>query len=232
MSVYCCSDLHGMYSLWEQIKNFLQPNDKLYILGDCADRGPHGWKIIEEALTDPRVTYIRGNHDQFLLDAWKSEWCDTYLWFCNGGFDTYNSIIQEDFNKMTLYMAQLNKTPYYICYDNKNGQHIHLSHAGFTLLANDEIPNDEDLLWDRDHVIDRCDWWPEENPNDYVVHGHTYCASRSVFGNIGIKLNDTKTIGRYCYGHKICIDGRSFLTKQIALLDLDTFEEIIFKTSK
>jgi calcineurin-like phosphoesterase family protein len=221
-----------MYSLWEQIKNFLQPNDKLYILGDCADRRPHGWTIIKEALAEPRVTYIRGNHDQFLLDAWKSEWRDTYLWFCNGGFDTYNSIIQEDFDKITSYMAQLNKTPYYICYDNKSGQHIHLSHAGFTLLANDEIPNNEDLLWDRDHIIDYCDWWPEENPNDYVVHGHTYCASHSTFCNVKTKLNDTKTIGRYCYGHKVCIDGRSFLTKQIALLDLDTFEEVIFKTSE
>lgn len=228
--VFAVADLHGVYGLWVQIRNYLQRDDTLFILGDCADREEHGWQIIKEALTDPRVFYIRGNHDQFLLDAWRSEWRDTYLWFCNGGYETYDSVLQDE--NYEKYLIQLAKTKLYHCYENKNGQRIHLSHAGFTLMENDEIPNSEDLLWDRYHIEDKCKWWPKTNPNDYVVHGHTFCASHSCFGLISTKLNRTKTVGRYCNGHKICIDGRSFLTNKIAMLDLDTLEETVFDLSE
>ena len=40
--------------------------------------------------------------------------------------------------------------------------------------------------------------------------------------------NITKTVLRYAHGHKICIDGRCFITNQIAILDLDTLDEKVF----
>ena len=223
---FAVADLHGMYGLWRQIIENLDETDTLYVLGDAADRGLDGWKIICEALKDPRVIYIRGNHDQMLLDCWRSEWCDNYLWFCNGGYETYNGIFTSE--NYELYLIQLAKTKLYHCYENKNGQKIHLSHAGFTLMENNEIPYNADLLWDREHIDMNCVWWPKENPNDYVVHGHTYCASKSRFSWVDIDLNESHTVGRYCYGHKICIDGRSFLTNKIAMLDLDSLEETVF----
>lgn len=227
---FAVADLHGMYNLWRQIIESLDKTDTLYVLGDAADRGPDGWKIIKEALADPRVVYIRGNHDQMLLDSWRTEWCDNYLWFSNGGYETWNALMMDE--KYEIYLIQLAKTKLYHCYENKNSQKIHLSHAGFTLMENDEIPNSEDLLWDRRHIDDRCDWWTIDNLNDYVIHGHTYCASKSCFGMIDTKLNNSHTVGRYCYGHKICIDGRSFLTNKIAILDLDTLKETVFDLSK
>ena len=230
MSVYACADLHGMYNLWKQIKEHLKIDDKLYILGDCGDRGPDGWKIIKEALADPRVVYIRGNHDQMLLDCWKSEWHDNYLWFYNGGYETFDSILQDENSEK--YLIQLARTKLYHCYENKNGQKIHLSHAGFTLHENNETPNKEDLLWDRNHIYDRCDWWPKENPNDYVVHGHTGCVSSTFkrrYAPEGDMIwNKSMTMLKYAHGHKICIDGRCFTRNQIALLDLDSLEETVF----
>jgi predicted phosphodiesterase len=228
--VYAISDIHGMYNLWRQVIDSLDETDTLYVLGDCGDRGPDGWKIIKEALTDPRVVYIRGNHDEMLLDCWKSEWHDNYLWFMNGGYETFDAVIADE--KSEIYLMQLARTKLYHCYENKEGKKIHLSHAGFSLLENDEIPNSEDLLWDRDHIDDRCDWWPEENPNDYVVHGHTGCVSsvfkqRSYFTKDTI-INKNRTVCRYAHGHKICIDGRTFLSQTIARLDLDTLEEKVF----
>ena len=80
--VYAISDIHGMYNLWRQVIDSLDETDTLYVLGDCGDRGPDGWKIIKEALSDPRIVYIRGNHDQMLLDSWKDEW---------SGYDYYSS---------------------------------------------------------------------------------------------------------------------------------------------
>ena len=227
---FAVADLHGIYPLWRQIIESLDETDTLYVLGDCGDRGPNGWKIIKEALADPRVIYIRGNHDQMLLDSWRSEWRDNYLWFSNGGYETWDALMMDE--KYEIYLTQLAKTKLYHCYENKNGKKIHLSHAGFTLMENNEIPSVEDLLWDREHIDMNCAWWPKENPNDYIVHGHTYCASRTCFGLVDTKLNDSHTVGRYCYGHKICIDGRSFLTNKIAILDLDTLQDLTIEISK
>lgn len=223
---YAVADLHGQYNLWRQVIESLDETDILYMLGDAADRGPDGWKIIKEALADPRVVYIRGNHDQMLLDSWKTEWRDNYLWFSNGGYETWNALMMDA--NYEIYLKELARTKLYHCYENKDGKKIHLSHAGFTLMENDEIPNSEDLLWDREHIEDKCNWWPKTNPNDYVVHGHTFCASHSCFSLISTKLNRTKTVGRYCNSHKICIDGRCFSRNQIAMLDLDSLEERVF----
>lgn len=36
MSVYAISDLHGMLYLYQEVKKFLKPEDKVYCLGDCG----------------------------------------------------------------------------------------------------------------------------------------------------------------------------------------------------
>ena len=223
---YAVADLHGQYNLWRQVIEYLDDSDTLYILGDCGDRGPDGWKIIKEALKDPRVIYIRGNHDQFLIDSWQADWRLDGLWYYNGGYETFEAASADQW--ADEYVGMLSRTQYYAKYENTNGQTIHLSHAGFTLMQDDATPLKDDLLWDRYHIGDQCSWWPIENPNDYVVHGHTFCASRSAFAFIDTKLNKSKTVGRYCHGHKICIDGRCFLNHRIALLDLDTLTETVF----
>ena len=64
--VYAVSDLHGMYGLWEKIKNYIDETDTIYFLGDAADRGPHGIKIMKELFTDKRVKYILGNHEDIM----------------------------------------------------------------------------------------------------------------------------------------------------------------------
>ena len=227
---YAIADVHGIYTLWRQVIESLDETDKLYFLGDAADRGPDGWKIIKEALADPRVVYIRGNHDEMLLEAWRSDWRDIYLWHINGGYETYNDVLMDA--NYEIYLIQLAKSKLYHCYENKEGQRIHLSHAGLTLMYSDEIPDKEELLWGRDHISDHCDWWPKENPNDYVVHGHTpIISSRWKLINIeeGEYSKTSPTIIRYTHGHKICIDLGSVWTHKTVLLDLDTLLPIYFK---
>lgn len=222
---YAVADIHGQYNLWRQIIEYLDDTDTLYILGDCGDRGPDGWKIIKEALKDPRVIYIRGNHDQFLIDSWQDDWRLDGLWYYNGGYDTFEAASADQW--ADEYAGMLSRTRHLVEYHNTNGQTIFLSHAGFTPYPGAE-PSEHDLIWSRDHFF--AQWPKEEEMKDwYVVHGHTFCASRSTFAFVNTKLNDTKTVGRYCDGHKICIDGRAFLNHRIALLDLDTLTEIVFE---
>ena len=60
MSTYAVSDIHGCWNQWNQIKNFLKPEDKLFVLGDCIDRGDSGLAILQEALNDPRCVVLCG----------------------------------------------------------------------------------------------------------------------------------------------------------------------------
>ena len=69
MANYCFTDLHGMYNLWQQIRDYASPTDKLYFLGDAMDRGPHGIKILKELLADPRVVFIKGNHEDIFVSS-------------------------------------------------------------------------------------------------------------------------------------------------------------------
>ena len=236
MSVYACSDIHGNIALLNKILEFLKTDDTVYFLGDAADRGKDGWEIIKNIYNDSRFIYLKGNHEDMLVKAMREfieeegqSHSALNLLKYNGGKHTYNAWREDGTSRSWIHRLEF--LPTVADYVNKNKTHFIMTHAGFTPY-NDRTPEVEDLLWDRGHIDDRCDWWPIDNLNDYVLHGHTYCASKSCFGMIDTKLNNSNTVGRYCYGHKICIDGRSFLTNKIAMLDLDTLEETVFDLSK
>ena len=67
--VYASSDWHGCLAPAQKVLDFLQPDDKLYFLGDAIDRGDHGYQIMTKLLNDPRVVYMGGNHEQMMLGA-------------------------------------------------------------------------------------------------------------------------------------------------------------------
>ena len=67
MARYVFSDLHAQTNLWEQIKNYIKEDDELFFLGDAVDRGPGGITILQEILADPRITMLRGNHEDFII---------------------------------------------------------------------------------------------------------------------------------------------------------------------
>ena len=72
-TTYCFTDLHGMYNLWAQIRDYCKPDDTLIFLGDACDRGNDGLKIIYELLKDPRVIYLKGNHEDILAMEMKKK---------------------------------------------------------------------------------------------------------------------------------------------------------------
>ena len=224
---YAVADLHGMYTLWRNVLKELDDTDTLYILGDCADRGPRGWDIIKEALVDPCINYIRGNHDQMLIDACLRPWDyeATSLWYWNGGSVTHEAIMADpDYEK---YVDQLAKTEHSACYHNTNGQIIHLTHAGYTLHEDDEIPLNEDLLWDRDHITDKK--WPKSKEKEFIIHGHTPIIS-SYWKSLNIEVDKANPkIIKYCNNHKICIDLGAVFTNITVILDLDTLLPIYIK---
>lgn len=229
MSVYACSDLHGNGKLWDKIKEFLKEDDTLYFLGDAADRGPDGWRIIKEMIADPRVIYLAGNHDIILADriGRPLNYEIVNLHNFNGGMSTWESA-ENDPDALYL-MNQIYKMPRSITYTNANNKVIYMSHSGST--SNDPY----DLVWDRHEFL--SDYKPEGI--DYIIHGHTpnismfdkfVEANQFLSKDKKYKLPSAECpIGAFWYSPFRCgIDCLTIRTKRTVLIDLDTLEEYIF----
>lgn len=171
------------------------------------------------------------------------------LWYQNGGDKT-----SKDFWNMTkeeVYAIKdaVDKMPTELKYKSPKGHTVIMEHAGYTPF---DIPHrSHDPLWDREHFDDR---WvsgcgaSEIARDTYLVHGHTpvqylkytygYNGQESLTKEEkkykytwyldGSELIPAPTIIRYCDGHKFDIDMCTIASDRIALLDLDTFEEIYF----
>lgn len=75
MRTLCISDIHGQYDAFCRLLNTIQYNrisDRLMLLGDFIDGGPHGRQVVDKIMELSRegdVVAIRGNHEEALL-AW------------------------------------------------------------------------------------------------------------------------------------------------------------------
>ena len=173
------------------------------------------------------------------------------LWYQNGGDKT-----AKDFWKMTkeeVYAIKeaVDKMPTELRYTSPAGHTVIMEHAGYTPFG---IPRrSHDPLWDREHFYDA---WIEHfnthnlNPEKtYLVHGHTPVQYlKFMYGYNGeqpltkeemkqkqewlhshkMEFDWKPNILRYCDGHKFDIDMCTIASNRIALLNLDTFEEIYF----
>lgn len=241
MSTYAVSDLHGHLGLYQEIKKFLKPEDKVICLGDCGDRGPQSWETIKAVASDPQWKYLMGNHEhmligamcEYLYDSRVEKFYDCYpdagsqmilLCASNGGVETLEGWIDNGANPGWInYLSKLDRS-----FDYDNGQYlIHLTHAGFTpgVVLTPEY-GEATPLWNRNHIFDE---WPDGHDNEIIVHGHT--PAQYFAKTIGSWTPDDRAVF-YCGGHKINIDQGTEATHQTLLLDLDTFDEHIFSLEK
>jgi len=220
MARYAIADLHGQLELWNQIKNYCKLDDTIYFLGDAIDRGPCGIQIMRELLNDRRVIYLRGNHEEMMLEALKNDKLAWDLWSLNNSVDTnldFNNLPERE--QIDL-LNTIERMPYFQTIIN-NDKKILLCHAGTS-----DLYKYTDLLWDRQHLTEN--WMGDENI--VCVHGHTpvaalKCVTRGI-------LQPKAIYEPYIYanGHKIDIDLGSSDTHMAALFNLDTLQtEQIFK---
>ena len=239
MAVYACTDLHGRMDLFLKIKAYVQPDDIIYFLGDAGDRGPDGWVLIKTILDDPQFIYLKGNHEDMLVNAVREYQKDPdgkgkayRLLERNGGAKTMMDwYLEGESNEI---IERIDNLPTHMIYVNTNGKKIILTHAGLTpwneIDNPEEVawPLDYNLIWDRDHFWDR---WDEEDcvKNAIVVHGHTSMQ------HLAHELNDRRrTIPAdgywYCDNRKVTIDCQSAYSDIVCLLNLDTLEGTSFAT--
>lgn len=206
--VFCCSDLHGQYDLFKQIKDYMKDDDKCFVLGDCVDRGPGSIKMFLDIISDKRFTLIKGNHEQMMFEAledFEDGVLDVQLWFMNGGRQTFEEYLTYDEATRRMILREISKLPTLLKYKD-----FILSHAGFDWSLGDDA-DEETLLWDRSHISSLST--PKESC--IQVHGHTPTSTIS---------DDCRDILIYADKTKICIDIGAFHFGRVALLDLDTLD--------
>jgi len=232
--VYACSDLHGCLDLWNLISDYCDDTDIIYFLGDAADRERHGLKLIQTLLCDPRVKYIKGNHEDIfvLVGSEMLEGIDLHfnLWIANGGYCTMTDFSNMEDEQQKKILKELQQLPLTAEYVNAQGIKIKMSHSGWfpkkdSKLKEEEIK--EYFLWDRSHF----NLFPVEEENTIIVHGHTPVPSLDHYkwNESPIKVDE---VFFYDNNTKIDIDIGSFYSDKAALIDLDTFEVKYFQTEE
>ena len=247
MSRYVATDWHGNLRAAQKVLNELMgPEDKLYYLGDCADRGQDGLAVFDLLTSDPRVTFIKGNHEYFLQEGIE-RWVKyarpalSNLWEINGGEATAAAVERSSDEENFKRLAILKKMPYTVTV-SVGDKIVILDHCGYTPKWKEGHNRVKELvsadpgwepMWDRFHFRDA---WPEEKDlaNVYVVHGHTptqyllyrYFAEgvQDIFPNDKRDFKDEPVI--YADGHKIDLDVVTWYTNKVAVFDLDTMKII------
>ncbi|SMO95387.1 metallophosphoesterase family protein [Gracilimonas mengyeensis] len=147
-------------------------DDPIYVfMGDYTDRGPNAPKVIDRLIAfddNHECIFLRGNHDQMLLEAYEDNKWD--LWLGNGGDSTleqYESTPQDFDLPEEHYQFFKNTELYWQTED------YFFVHGGISpdLTVEENLQSDYErsqFLWQRDHVYSRKNRWEKT-----VVFAHT-----------------------------------------------------------
>ncbi|MCW8893601.1 MAG: serine/threonine protein phosphatase [Deltaproteobacteria bacterium] len=164
-------DIHGMRDMLDRLLNYVspQPEDQFVFLGDYVDRGKDSRGVIERLIRFkndfPHTIFIRGNHDQLLLDVLVelgvraddrlrdqskeySEYSpasDLEIFLVNGGNETLRSYRLRDMTAFPQeHMRFLESTLLWWRFDN-----FVFVHAGVEEGVPLELQDPYVLLWER-----------------------------------------------------------------------------------
>lgn len=175
-------DIHGYAKTLKALLAQLQPKktDQLVFLGDYIDRGPNSKGVIDEIMQlqaeGYNVTALRGNHEAFLLEAYRFAvsnpgWLKSGKrkaqrkeWFRHGGKETIASFGVKHIEDIPeTYIQWLDKLPYYHCFED-----CVIVHAGLNFELENVFDDTHSMLW-----VKEFDILPEKIDNRLLIHGHT-----------------------------------------------------------
>ena len=184
MALYAIGDVHGcaatldalLGALAQDAGGELSADDTLVFVGDYVDRGPDSPAVIDrmlaleaesEAGLGPACVFLRGNHDQMMLD-YVDGVGDSDLWWVNGGRTTMAAYQRRgDVQLPPDHIAFLRRTEIAAQVGG-----FAFVHAGLdtrqSVAANLADPDPRIALWTRQHIDADLSMW--EIP---VICGHT-----------------------------------------------------------
>lgn len=217
MATYIIPDIHGCYltlKLLVESKLQVSKNDRLYFLGDYIDRGPSSAEVLDYLirLKDDGycVSFIKGNHEQMLLDAIVDR-NSVNAWFLNSGFSTiesYRSIYDSKSDSNFIDIIPKNHLEFFsnltshLLIDNK----YLLVHGGLDFRLSDPFSDEIGMLWRRPEPI------PDTFlPNKIIIYGHTPAALSNIIDSLNRRNNRLIGLDAGCV-YKGRADGFGYLT--------------------
>lgn len=150
MRTLVLGDVHGGYKAMIQCfqrSKFDYEKDRLIVLGDVSD----GWSEVAECFRElfkiKNLIYVRGNHDQWLLDFLTYGLMPS-IWTSQGGRATIASLGKINLKESLKIRTFLEKTNYFFV-DEKNRLYVH---GGIRIDKPVEETEAEYLMWDRQLV--------------------------------------------------------------------------------
>lgn len=193
LRVVAVGDIHGMLKelreLDEKVARLQSENIRttFVFLGDYVDRGPDSAGVIDYLLNlkkrlpaNDEVIFLRGNHEQLLIDFLENKNDEVLLWLRSGGFEalqSYGVFLNRKHTKLQLNAArdELNRkipTTHVQFFQETRLSHTIGDYFFCHATVDPDIAFDKqvakDLLWSRntkfldDHFIGKL-----------IVHGHT-----------------------------------------------------------
>jgi calcineurin-like phosphoesterase family protein len=189
--VYAVGDVHGRLDLLDRLldiidRDALKARDQTAVrvfLGDYIDRGPDSAgviaRLIELQHRDPNAIFLRGNHEQMLLDFMNDPNC-YQAWSRLGGEQTLlsydvapplfeeESILEDVHGAFTLALPEqhlrfIGSTKYM----HVEGDYL-LVHAGIRPDARFNEQDPQDLMWIREEFLSSSVKFEK-----VIVHGHS-----------------------------------------------------------
>lgn len=162
-------DIHGCFDKLSALMEQVAPgrDDRVIFLGDYIDRGPQSRQVLDFLIDFrrrfPGSVFLRGNHEQMLLDARGGDLYAVALYMQNGGLATLDCY-GGDFDRMPPeHLDFISDLP---CLHEE--KRFVFAHAGLRPERAIDRQSERDLLWIRDSFLSSCYDWGK-----VVVHGHT-----------------------------------------------------------
>lgn len=146
---FVIGDMHGTLSCFENLLknlNFDPAVDRMFSVGDLVDRGHDSLGCLR-LIREDWFHCVLANHEQMMYEAFNGGYMGQY-WFQNGGnwgMETYNvsraleakkagryddmPIISDDDMELIDLLIEVEKLPYLITLNHKNGKKFHIIHA-------------------------------------------------------------------------------------------------------
>lgn len=230
--VYAIGDVHGCYmsmiNLLEKIEidRRSRPEGKstVVFLGDLIDRGPASREVVEFLMNYKpdwtNVAYIRGNHEEVMLDVLSGNISAMRSWFEFGGKDCARSYGVDNF-------GQLHINPDHIMmalHRNVPKQHLAfldsfsdafafgdylLVHAGIKPKVAIENQSPYDMRWIRSSFLD----YKKPHPVK-VVHGHSVVEDEPEIHSNRIAVDTGAHKGRPLTAVCLCAGQETFIQSE------------------
>lgn len=223
MRTLVIGDIHGGLRALHQImeRASVTPKDTLIFLGDYVDGWSQSAEVINfliELKTTHNCVFIRGNHDELLLQ-WLKDGKDNDLWYLHGGEATVLSYENVDSVVKQLHINFLvSLEDYYI--DGKNRLFIH---AGFTNMNGVNYEYFPKLfywdrtLWETAVALDtRLKPSDMHYPKRLTIYNEIYIGHTPV-----TRINETIPIKKSCVWN---IDTGAAFKGPLTIMDVDTKE--------